>query len=63
MSAPPVLSGDRRTDHALVALARLLAEIAATAPDPAVGMPVPPPVEDGRLVASPQEERRAPMED
>ncbi len=32
MNTPPVLTGDRRTDRALVALARLLAEIAASAP-------------------------------
>ncbi len=32
MYTPPVLTGDRRTDRALVALARLLAEIAASAP-------------------------------
>ncbi len=35
MSAIPVLTGDPRTDRALVALARLLAEIAANpAPSP-----------------------------
>ncbi len=34
---PPVLSGNRRTDRALVALARLLAEIASNSTPSATG--------------------------
>ncbi len=35
MNTPPVLTGDRRTDRALLTLARLLGEIAASTPDSA----------------------------
>ena len=51
MHASPALTGDRRTDRALLALARLLAEIATTASAAAEG-PAASPIND-RVRTSP----------
>lgn len=45
MSAPPVLTGDPRTDRALIALTRLLAEIAA---NPRAEAPKPKPTDQDK---------------